>query len=134
MAGSKSDLVELEVLRILTGQALATLSLPITPWIALFSVVPDDTSGGGTEITGSGQSRQNASGKFGTPSAGSVALSAAVDFPTVTGSSITVVGIACYDASTSGNRLWWADVTSQTVNVGNFYRLPASTGITITEA
>ena len=134
MAGSKSDLVELEVLRILTGQALATLSLPITPWIALFSVVPDDTAGGGTEITGSGQSRQNASGKFATPAAGAVALNAAIDFPTVTGSSITVVGIACYDASTAGNRLWWADVTSQTVNVGNFYRLPASTGISITEA
>lgn len=134
MAGSKSDLAELEVLRLLTGQALATLSFPITPYLALFTVVPTDAAGSGTEVSGSSYARQSAAGKFGSPSGGSLTLSTAVDFPTVTSASYTVVGVACFDAVTSGNMLWWYDVSSTTINVGSFARIPASTGITITEA
>jgi hypothetical protein len=133
VAGSKTDLLENEVLRLMTGQSLATLSFPVTPYLALFTVVPTDAAGG-TEVTGSSYARQSAAGKFGSPSGGSLTLSTAVDFPTVTSSSYTVVGVACFDAVSSGNMLWWYDVSSTTINVGSFARIPASTGITITEA
>ena len=133
MAGSKTDLLENERMRLMTGQTLATLSFPITPWLALFSVVPTDAAGG-TEIVTSGQSRVNASGKFAAPSGGSIVTSAAIDFPTVTGSGITIVGVACFDASTSGNMVWWYDVASTPISVGQFARIVSGTGITITEA
>lgn len=132
MAGSKTDVGEIEVLKMMTGQALA-ITLPITPYIALFTVAPTD-AGGGTEVSGSGYSRQSSAGKWAAPAAGATALNANVDFPTVTGSSYTVVAIACLDASSGGNMLWWADAGSVLVAVGNFYRLPATTGITFTES
>lgn len=134
MAGSKSDLAELEVLRLLTGQALATLSFPITPYLALFTVVPTDAAGSGTEVSGSSYARVSAAGKFATPAAGSVATNANVDFPTVTGSGYTVVGVACFDASSGGNMVWWYDVGSTVIAVGSFARIVSGTGTVISEA
>lgn len=41
-----------------------------------------------------------------------------ITFPTPTGNWGTTVAIGIYDASSSGNLLWWNTIASQTVNTG----------------
>lgn len=131
MAGSKTDYLEAEVLKWETGQANALGAAP-TPYLALYSTAPTDAAGG-TEITTNGQTRISSAGKWAAPSGGAVSTNADVLFPTVTGGSITVVGVACFDAASAGNMLWYYDVTSKTIVVGDQAKITAGT-ITITEA
>ncbi len=89
--GSKGDVWEYDVLKMVTGQAPAslTVSTAITPYIALFTVTPADT-GGGTECAAAGgYARVAGAGKFGTPTGSGatpsqVANSALISFPTAT--------------------------------------------------
>src|SRR4051812_2017099 len=112
----KSDYLENEVLKLSTGQALA-LSLPITPYVGLFTAAPTD-AGGGTEVSGGGYARVNASGKFPAPSGGQVANNASIDFPNATASWGTVVAWGLFTAS--GQLLRWGSLTAaRSVNNGD---------------
>lgn len=138
MAGSFSDAFEVEVLKMITGQATSIITTtPITPYLALFTVAPSD-SGGGTEATGGGYARVSAAGKFPAPTsgAGTVSNNATIAFTTFTGSvssGAAFVAAAVFDASTSGNMLGWCDLadTSKTGGNGDTIQIPASS-LTIT--
>jgi hypothetical protein len=103
-------------------------SFPATVYIGLFTVTPTD-AGGGTEVTTSlitNYARQPitvGTGVFSAASSGSTSNSNLIDFGTSSGGT----GAACtqwgmFDAVTTGNLLFWGDLTTpQTVSNGNPY-------------
>lgn len=131
--GSKRDAYENDVLKATTGQATTILTTtPITPYIALFTTAPTDSSNG-TEVSGGSYARHNSSGKWAAPSVGSVSTNAACTFPTASASWGTVVAFAIMDASSGGNMLMWGALgTSKAVNNGDTASF-ASGALTLTE-
>lgn len=117
MAGSATNVFEIDVLKAVTGQATSILTTtPITPYLALYTVAPTDSSNG-TEATGGGYARKNVSGLFSTPSSGSVANNVDVSFTTFTGpvsSLAPIVAWAMLDASSGGNMLYYTTLDNQT--------------------
>lgn len=108
-------------------------SAPAGLYIGLLTAAPSDT-GGGTEVSGNGYARQNLAPSLtnwaGTQSAGSTTASSGtsgttsnnstVSFPTPTASWGTVVSFGIYDASTSGNLLFYGSLTiPKTINQGD---------------
>lgn len=104
---------------------------PTNLYIGLFTAAPSDT-GGGTEVSGSSYARVDAGASSTTvwaatngattttnPSSGTggtTSNNAALAFPTPSGSWGTVTHFGIFDASTSGNLLFWAALTvSETV-------------------
>lgn len=114
---------------------------PTTYFVALFTTAPT-SAGGGTEVTGGSYARvsltastTNISATNGAttttnPSSGTsgaVSNNAVITFPTPTANWGTVVAMALYDASTSGNLIEFANLTSsQVVNSGNPASFPIS--------
>lgn len=91
-----------------------------TPYVALFSVMPNEAGTGGTEVTTTIRAGGRLAAGFAAPSGGSgaVANSADVDFG-ASGGAVTVVGFALYDAASAGNMLAYkAFAGSQAVAVG----------------
>jgi len=131
--GSKSDVYEVDVLKATTGQATTILTTtPITPWIALFTTAPTDSTGG-TEVTGGSYARVSSAGKWATPAAGSVATNAAVTFATASASWGTVTSFAVMTASSGGSILMWGTLTaSKAVGSGDTASF-ASGALTLTE-
>jgi hypothetical protein len=79
---------------------VGTPTRPAGPFIALYTVLPTDTTAG-TEVTNAnGYARQAVT--FGTPSAGATSNTGAVTFPAATGSWGTVVGLAVVTSATHG--------------------------------
>lgn len=101
---------------------------PGTVYVSLYSTAPT-VSTAGTELSGNGYSRQSCS--FGTPSNGTIASTANVSF-SCTGNNwpaVTTVGIT--DASTSGNIMFFQNIATRNVKVGD--TLTFATGnITVT--
>ena len=84
-------------------------SWPSTVYVALFTTNPT-AAGTGTEVSGNGYARTAVT--FGSPVSGGsggrqVSNSAAVNFPSATGSWGTVGYYALFDASTGGNMLYF---------------------------
>jgi len=122
MAGSFTDYLEDKILKhVFTNVAYTS---PTTVYVGLFTVAPSDT-GGGTEVSGSGYTRKSAA--FTVSGTTTLATnSAAIEFDAATGSWGTIVAIAVFDASTSGNMLAFADLTtSKTIATGDVLRIPA---------
>jgi hypothetical protein len=83
---------------------------------ALYSVAPT-ASTSGTEITGNGYSRQLTT--FASANAGVCTSNVAVNF-TATGNAYpTVVAFGVVDASTSGNILYYKNITGRNVKAGD---------------
>jgi len=97
------------------------LTSPTNVYLALFTVSPSD-AGGGTEVSGSGYSRQAIT--FGAPSGGAISNTAQVSFTASGGNFGTVVAVAIMDASTAGNMLAWDGITSATINDGDTLNFP----------
>lgn len=91
-----------------------------TVYVGLFTAAPSD-AGGGTECTGGSYARKSTAGSDWTAASGTTSSNAAViTFVTPTGSWGTVTHFGLFDASTSGNLLAWAAVTTQqAVGTGN---------------
>jgi len=112
-----SDYAEKLVLDWLMTNGSATR--PTAWYVALYTAAPSD-SGGGTEVSGSGYSRQSVTFDAATSGTGTTSNTGAVTFTAAGGDwgSITHVGI--HDASTSGNLLWHgALTTSKTIADGD---------------
>lgn len=94
---------------------------PTTLYLALFTTAPDDT-GAGTEVSGGSYARTSVAMSV----TGSVASNtAAVEFPTATGSWGTIAYVAVYDAATAGNQLCYATLTSsKIIDTGDVFRVP----------
>jgi hypothetical protein len=133
--GSKSDLWEIEILKISTGQTTTT-PLATTPftnvYVALFTVAPTDSTAG-TEVTGGSYARVDSKGKWAVPSAGSVSTNAVITFPTATADWLTIVAFATMSALSGGTMLMWGALTaSKAVNNGDTASF-ASGALTLTE-
>lgn len=118
MAGSKTDYLENEVAKLMTGQAMA-LSLPITPYLALGTAAPTEVAPGTAFEVGAalGYARVNSAGAWGAPSGGTVSNSSVLNFGTSSAAWGTVTHVMCFPTSgiATGTALWWADLTTPLV-------------------
>jgi len=105
----------------------ASATRPTTWYVALYTVAPGE-GGGGTEVSGGSYVRTSVSFTVSGTAPTQAANSAAVEFPTATASWGTVVAAAIYDASTSGNMLAFANLTtSKTIDSGDVLRFNTDT-------
>lgn len=104
---------------------------PTTWFVGLFTVAPGE-GGGGTEVSGGSYARQSATFTVSGTAPTQAANSTAIEFPTATGNWGTIVAAAIFDASTAGNMIAFADLTtSKTIDSGDVFRFNASS-LTIT--
>ena len=122
MAGSKTDLFENELLKLVTGQtpsASGPLSgrTPITPWLALFTTAPTESTAG-TECSSTGYARIDSSGLWATPTGGVVTSNADFLWPTAgSGGWPALAGWGLLTASTSGYLVYYSDLRDADGNV-----------------
>lgn len=127
---SFSDYAENLVLNWLLTTNSATR--PTAWYVALFTAAPSDT-GGGTEVSGSAYAR-TATGTITVSGTATTATNAAaIEFAAASGGNWgTITHAAIFDASTGGNMLAWAALTtSRTINDGDVFRIPAGS-LTVT--
>lgn len=92
---------------------------PTSWYVALYTAAPSD-SGGGTEVSGNGYSRQSVTLAAASSPGGTTSNTGAVSFTASGGNWGTVSHIGIFDASTSGNLLWHGAMTaSKSVNDGD---------------
>lgn len=124
--GSFSNFLELEILDHVFGAA--SYSAPATLYFALFTATPSD-AGGGTEATGGSYARvavTNNATNFPAASGGAKSNGTAITFPTASAAWGTVVAMGVFDASSGGNLLAWAALTtSKTISGGDTPSFPA---------
>jgi hypothetical protein len=108
----------------------STYTKPSTLYVALF--VGNPTSGG-TEVSTSGSAYARVTSTF-TISGGNATNTAAIEWATATSSWGTIDWVAIYDASTSGNQLVTAQLSSsKTIASGDVLRIPISSlSVTLT--
>jgi len=94
-----------------------------TEWhIALYTASPSDP-GGGTEVTGGGYARQAVA--F-TVSGNTASNNAAIEWPVATAAYGTVTDVGVFDASSGGNLIAYAALTtSKAIDTGDVFRLPS---------
>jgi hypothetical protein len=104
-----------------------SVTRPTAWYVGLFTAAPSDT-GGGTEVTGNGYARVSAGTISGSGTATTFTNAAAIEFAAASGGNWGTIGwAAIFDASTSGNMLAWAPLTTaKAINDGDIFRIPAS--------
>ena len=118
---SFSNFLETEILdHVFAG---AAYTAPTTKYLALFTAVADGEAGSVTEVTGGGYARQTVA--F-TTSGNTTSNNAAVEYPTATANYGTVTHVGVYDASSSGNLMAYAALSSnKTIETGDVFRVPS---------
>lgn len=92
---------------------------PTAWYVALYTAAPSD-AGGGTEVSGSGYSRQSVTFDAATSGTGTTSNSGAVTFTAAGGSWGTITHLGIHDASTGGNLLWHGSLlASKTIADGD---------------
>jgi hypothetical protein len=100
----------------------ASATRPTAWYVALYTVAPGE-AGGGTEVSGGSYARTAVTFTVSGTAPTTASNSGAVEFPTATGSWGTIVAAGIFDASTSGNLLAFANLTtSKTVDSGDVLR------------
>ena len=118
---SFSNYLETEILDHVFGGAAYTA--PATHYLALYTATPGET-GGGTEVTGGAYVRKAVA--F-TTTGNTTSNTAAVEYPTATANYGTVTSVGVFDASTSGNLMAYAALSSsKTIETGDVFRVPAA--------
>jgi len=116
---SFSNYLETKVLDHVFGGTAYTA--PSTLYLALFTANPNE-DGSGTEVSGGGYARQSVA--F-TISGNTASNTAAVEYPTATANYGTVSHVGIYDASSSGNLIAYAALTSsKSIETGDVFRVP----------
>ena len=105
---------------------------PTAWYVGLFTSAPSDT-GGGTEVSGSAYARKDTGTITVSGTATTATNSAAIEFAAASGGNWGDIGwAAVFDASSGGNMLAWAPLTtSRTINDGDVFRIPVGS-LTIT--
>mgnify|MGYP003683346733 FL=1 len=118
---SFSNFLETEILdHVFAG---AAYTAPTTKYLALFTALADGEAGSVTEVSGGGYARQSVA--F-TTSGNTTSNNAAVEYPTATANYGTVTHVGVYDASTSGNLMAYAALSSnKTIETGDVFRVPS---------
>ena len=128
-----SDYLELELLKYVTGQTNGLGTAP-TPYLRLWTTMPDEAGAGGTEVTGGSYAAYDAAGDWPAPSAASCANNLEMAFTEATANWGAVLGVTLEDAATGGNMLVHDTFASSvTVNSGDTFRFAVS-DFTITAA
>ena len=97
---------------------------PTAWYLALFTSNPDE-DGSGTEVSTSGTAYARQTAAF-TVSGNTASNNAAIEFPTATASYGTVSHVGVYDASTGGNLIAYAALsTAKAIDTGDVLRVPA---------
>lgn len=117
----------------ITGASAGAGTGPTNLYVGLLTAAPSDT-GGGTEVTGGSYARVTvasslanwagtqaaASTTASTGTSGTTSNNGAITFPAPTANWGSVTHLGIYDASSSGNLLYWSPLTvSKTVNNGD---------------
>lgn len=119
---SFSNYLETEILDHVFGGAAYTA--PSTLYLALHTADPAE-DGSGTEVSTSGTAYARTAVTF-TTSGNTTSNTSAVEFSTATANFGTVSHVAVWDASTAGNMLAYAALTSsKTIETGDVFRVPA---------
>lgn len=119
---SFSNYLETEILDHVFGGNAYTA--PTTLYLALFTSNPAE-DGSGTEVSTAGTAYARQTVTF-TVSGNTATTTAAVEFPTATASFGTVSHVGVYDASTAGNLLGYAALTTaKAIDTGDVLRVPA---------
>jgi hypothetical protein len=134
MAGGKGNFWSNAILSLLFGQqspsAIGTL------YFALYTANPSG-AGGGTEVSGGSYARvgvTNNTTNFPTASSQQSKNANLIDFGTASANWGTIVAVGVFDASTSGNLLYWGPLTvNKTINSGDSFKIAANNA-TFTEA
>jgi hypothetical protein len=109
--------------RVLTWVFTSGSATRPTAWyVALFTTNPAEDASG-TEVSGGGYARQSAT--F-TVSGNTASNSGAIEYPTATAGYGTVSHVGVFDASSGGNLIAYAALTtSKTIDTGDVLRIPA---------
>jgi len=119
---SFSNYLETEILDHVFGGAAYTA--PATLYLALHTANPDE-DGSGAEVSTSGTAYARQTVAF-TTSGNTTSNTAAVEYSTATANFGTVTHVGVWDASTGGNLLAYAALTSsKTIETGDVFRVPA---------
>ena len=120
---SLSNTFETTVLTWLLTNSAATR--PTAWYVALFTSNPaEDASGTEVSTTGTAYARQSVTFSV---SGNTATNTAAIEFPTATASYGTVTHVGVYDASTAGNLIAYAALTtSKAIDTGDVMRIPSS--------
>lgn len=120
---SFSNIFETRVLTwVFTADAVTR---PASWYLALFTTDPTD-AGSGTEVSTTGTAYARQSATF-TVSGDTASNSAAIEFPTATASYGTVTHVGIFDASTGGNLIAHAALTtSKAIDTGDVFRIPTN--------
>jgi len=103
-----------------------TATRPTAWYVALYTAAPSD-SGGGTEVSGNGYSRQSVTFAAATSPGGTTSNTGDITFTAAGGDWGTITHIGIHDALSGGNLLWHGAMTaSKTVADGD--TLQFSTG------
>ena len=95
---------------------------PTVWYVGLYTVAPSET-GGGTEVSGGSYARTSATFTVTGTAPTTASNSVAVEFPEATGSWGTIVAAGIFDASTSGNLIAFANLTtSKAIDTGDVLR------------
>jgi hypothetical protein len=108
--------------RVLTWVFTSGSATRPTAWyVALFTTNPAEDASG-TEVSGGGYARQSAT--F-TVSGNTASNSGAIEYPTATAGYGTVSHVGVFDASSGGNLIAYAALTtSKTIDTGDVLRIP----------
>jgi len=119
---SFSNYLETEILdHVFSGNAYTA---PSTLYLSLHTANPDE-DGSGTEVSTSGTAYARATVTF-TTSGNTSSNTSAVEFSTATANFGTVTHVGVWDASTSGNLLCYAALSSsKTIETGDVFRVPS---------
>jgi len=119
---SFSNYLETELLdHVFTNSAYTA---PSTLYLALHTASPAE-DGSGAEVSTSGTAYARQTVTF-TVSGNTATTDAAVEYPTATANFGTVTHIGVWDASTAGNLIAYAALTtSKTIETGDVFRVPA---------
>ena len=100
----------------------SAVTRPTAWYIGLFTSDPGET-GSGTEVSGGSYARESVTFSVSNDTATNTAN---IEFPTATASWGTVSHAAVYDASTGGNIIAYAALTtSKAIDTGDILRIPA---------
>jgi len=117
---SFSNYLETKILDHVFGGTAYTA--PGTLYLALFTAAPGE-AGGGTEVSGTAYTRKSVA--F-TTSGDTTSNTSAVEFDTAGSIWGTVTHVGIFDASTSGNLMAYAALSSsKTIESGDVFRVPA---------
>lgn len=100
---------------------------PTAWYVGLFTAAPSD-SGGGTEVSGNAYARVATGTISGSGTTTTFTNAAAIEFAAASGGNWGTIGWAgIFDASTSGNLIAWAPLTTaKAINDGDIFRIPAN--------